>query len=80
MTAALAYSADELAPLLGVSPSHLRRMARQGQVPNVTLGGRIVFPVAAIDRWLALAGSGAQTGDSPTPGGAASGDLARAVS
>lgn len=52
MTEALAYTASELAGLIRVSTSHVYRMARDGQVPCITLGGRVVFPKAAVHRWL----------------------------
>jgi len=36
-------TADELAPKLRVSPSHLRRLARTGQVSCYRVGRRVLF-------------------------------------
>lgn len=52
MTEALAYTADELAPMLGVTSAHLRRMGHAGAIPMRSLGGRLLFPKAAVHRWL----------------------------
>lgn len=52
MSAALAYTADELAGLLRVSARHVRRMGDAGEIPMVRLGGRRLFPKAAVERWL----------------------------
>ena len=48
----LAYSVDEVALLLGISPSHCRRLVRIGQIPCRRLGRRIVIPRRAIDLML----------------------------
>lgn len=50
--ASLAYSAKEVGDALGISDRHARRLGREGRLPAVELGGRIVFPKAAIHRWL----------------------------
>jgi excisionase family DNA binding protein len=71
VSAALAYSAAELGPLLGVSTRHVYRMARAGEIPSIPLGGRVVFPKVAIDRWLSEA---AVTGPAPAPRGGVRGD------
>lgn len=51
--AALAYSAAQMAAALGVSEWTVRRQARQGRIPSMRIGTRLVFPKAAVDRWLA---------------------------
>lgn len=49
----LAYTADEAAQVLGVHASHLRRMAKRGEgPPRLELGRRLLFPKAALHRWL----------------------------
>lgn len=52
MAAPLAYTAEELGPMLGVTPRHVRRLGREGVIPAMALGARIVFPKDAVDRWL----------------------------
>jgi len=50
---ALAYTVAEAAQVLGVSRSHLYRVAKRGQgPPRLELGSRILFPKAALHRWL----------------------------
>ena len=52
--AAATYTVDELAQLLRCSPKHVRRLARDGEVPGAMRCGRLVrFAKAAVDRWLA---------------------------
>lgn len=48
----LAYSCNEAAESLGVSPSSVRRALRHGQLPFVRLGGRVLIPVSALRRAL----------------------------
>lgn len=53
MSAALAYTAAEAAQVLGVSESHLRRMAKRGEgPPRLELGRRLLFPKARLEQWL----------------------------
>lgn len=51
--APLAYSAQQVASALGVSPWTVYRQAKAGLIPSLTIGSRRVFPRAAIDAWLA---------------------------
>lgn len=54
MAAALAYSAGEMAAILGVSRSHLYRLAKRGEgPPRLTgVGDRLLYPKGAVHRWL----------------------------
>jgi len=47
----LGYSLDEAATALGVSPSHFKRHI-QPQIPVVYTGGRRIYPVHRLKRWL----------------------------
>ena len=53
MTPPLAYSASQLAELLGVSEWTIYRQAKAGRIPSLLIGSRRVFPRAAVDTWLA---------------------------
>ena len=53
--ASLTYSAAEAAEALGVSEATIYRMAAAGEIPSRRLRGRVVFPKAALDAWLAAA-------------------------
>lgn len=48
----LTYTAEELATELGISKSHVYRMARAGDLPVLAIPGRTLFARAAIDRWI----------------------------
>lgn len=50
--AKLAYTLAEMAELLQVSESTVRRDARAGLIPHVKVGQLYRFPVVVIDRWL----------------------------
>lgn len=50
--APLAYSASQLAALLGVSEWTIYRKAKEGRIPSLLIGTRRVFPRAAVDAWL----------------------------
>jgi excisionase family DNA binding protein len=49
---------DELGELLGVSRSTAYESVRNGDVPSIRLGRRIVVPTAAVRRMLLLDGDG----------------------
>ena len=53
MNHAHAYTARELATMLGVDRKTVYIAAKLGQLPHRRLGRRIVFPKAAVDDWLA---------------------------
>jgi excisionase family DNA binding protein len=48
----LAWSATETAAQLGVSVATVYRLASTGQIPCRRIGARLVFPIAAVRRWL----------------------------
>ncbi|HVL82603.1 MAG TPA: helix-turn-helix domain-containing protein [Actinomycetota bacterium] len=47
-----AYSPNELARLIGVSPGHVRNLIRRGTIPSVRFGVRIAVPAAWLDAYL----------------------------
>ncbi len=48
----LALNAREAAAALGISERSLWALTRDGVIPAVRLGGRLVYPVATLERWL----------------------------
>ncbi len=48
----LTYTAEEVAQLLGCSPSSVRRMARAGRIPHIAVGRNLKFPKDAIGIWI----------------------------
>ncbi|RSL29686.1 DNA-binding protein [Salibacterium salarium] len=44
--------ADEVATHLGISLDLVYRLARQGHIPSVKIGKRVLFRKEAIDAWL----------------------------
>ena len=50
------YTVPEVRKLLGINRNLAYEMARQGQIPTIKLGRRLVCPKAAVDRWLTGAG------------------------
>lgn len=54
----------QTAEVLGISKNRAYELCAEGLIPHLRLGGRIVIPVAALERWLASAGGQAeQAGD-----------------
>jgi len=49
----LVVSLATAAKLLGVSDRHLRTLTKEGTVPFVKLGGRILFRIESLNRMLA---------------------------
>ena len=49
------YTADDLARLLHLNVKSVREAARTGEIPVRRVGRRLIFPVTAIDAWLAEA-------------------------
>jgi len=49
----LALRPPEAAQALGISERLLWDMTKRGEVPHLRLGRAVVYPVAALDRWLA---------------------------
>jgi excisionase family DNA binding protein len=50
------YTVPEVGKLLGINRNLAYELARQGQIPCIKLGRRLVCPKAAVDRWLTGAG------------------------
>jgi excisionase family DNA binding protein len=50
---ALAVTARDAALLLSVSPRHLWSLTNRGEVPHVRAGRKVLYPVAALEAWLA---------------------------
>lgn len=50
--ARLTYNVPELAAVLGISPSHVRRLAKAGRLPVLSIPGRTLFARAAIHAWM----------------------------
>ena len=48
----LTYTVAEVAELLGVSRASAYTYVHSGEIPSITLGGRIVIPRRAIDELL----------------------------
>lgn len=48
----LTYNVAELAAVLQISESKVRRMVKAGQLPVLAIPGRTLFARAAIDAWL----------------------------
>jgi len=49
----LALRPPEAARALGISERLLWDMTKRGEIPHLRLGRAVVYPVAALDRWLA---------------------------
>ena len=63
MQAPLAVPTSVAGKMLGVSDSHIRRMAKQGVLPFIRLGHRMLIPVGAIESLV-----GATVAPVATPG------------
>lgn len=52
----------EAAAILRVSQSKLYQMVKEGKVPHVSLGGRIIFPEQVLIQWVnaSVCGGGIQ--------------------
>ena len=51
-TPIICYTAKEIAQITGLSISTVRKLTRNGDLPHVKVGRRIVYPVTAIHEWL----------------------------
>lgn len=47
-----AFSVSEAAQYLGISESWVYKAARRGVIPSVKIGGKVMLPIAAIERLL----------------------------
>jgi excisionase family DNA binding protein len=52
-TSDMVWTLRETARRLKVSDRTLRKRVRQGAIPHIRFGGKILFPVAALEAWLA---------------------------
>lgn len=50
------YTIDQVAEMLGVGRKLVYESCDRKEIPHLRLGRKIVFPKAAIDRWLDSAG------------------------
>lgn len=50
--ARLAYSVQELASALGVSPDLVRTLVRRGELRSMHLGRRVVIPASELERYV----------------------------
>lgn len=48
----ICYSAREVAQITGLSLSMVRKLTRNGNIPHVKVGRRILYPISAIHEWL----------------------------
>ena len=48
-------SVEEAGKFLGISKLHAYKLVREGQIPVLRLGRRIVVPVVALRKWLETA-------------------------
>ena len=48
----ICYSAPEVAKVTGLSLSLVRKSTRNGKIPHLKVGRRIIYPVTAIHEWL----------------------------
>jgi excisionase family DNA binding protein len=57
MSARLTYTVEEAAELLGVSRGSAYQAAREGQLPTLRLGRRLLVPRDALEQMLTAAGT-----------------------
>lgn len=53
MAPKLALSVTEAANAIAISRASAYRMVDRGELPSITIGGRKVVPVAALEAWIA---------------------------
>ena len=46
------YNAVEVAAMLGISKSKVYDLIRQGVIPSLKLGSRVVIPKSKFDEWV----------------------------
>lgn len=62
-TQRLAYTAEELAALLGISRKALYNRVASRQIPHLKIGRRLIFPAQQVNEWLARHTTPAREGD-----------------
>lgn len=48
----LTLTVEETGRILGISRAHAYELARTGEIPSIKLGGRVVVPRHALNRFL----------------------------
>lgn len=48
----LAYTAREVAAMLGVSERHVYESCRRDELPHLRIGRRVIFPKRRFEQWL----------------------------
>lgn len=48
----ICYSAPEVAKVTGLSLSLVRKLTRNGKIPHLKVGRRIIYPETVIHEWL----------------------------
>ena len=48
----LCFNAAEVSELTGISISLVRKLTRDGEIPHVRVGRRILYPLTGIEDWL----------------------------
>lgn len=48
----IAYNANEVSQLLGISKTTVYDLCRKGEIPSMQLGHRIVIPIKQFNLWL----------------------------
>ncbi len=51
-TPVICYTATEVADVTGLSISTIRKLTRNGEIPHIKVGRRIIYPVTAVHEWL----------------------------
>ena len=54
----LTYKVSEAAIKLGVSEPTLYDSIKRGEIPSIRIGHRVLVPIAALEKYLANAGTG----------------------
>lgn len=49
----LAWTAEELARMLGTTRKAIYAQVAAGRIPHMRIGRRVLFPVGDVERWLA---------------------------
>lgn len=53
----LTFNLSEAAVKIGVSEPTLRKAVKQGTIPSIRVGYRVLIPIAALEKYLAEAGT-----------------------
>jgi excisionase family DNA binding protein len=48
----MALSARDACRFLGISPSTLYRLTRDGRIPHARIGRRVLYPRMSLEQWL----------------------------